>query len=160
MKKEKPPAQKNEEVAKQSKQKSTKQTKSPQNKDKSKATNLANSEKDASPALANNKKDSKSEEQKDTIKNDQVKSEDDSPPAKKVKTDTMSSFFVNKKEVKLQSSGADQEDTDYNPGKSKYHPINDAFWKHNEKYIVFVCFFFPICIIFYLFPKIEFHIWP
>lgn len=25
---------------------------------------------------------------------------------------------------------------EYNPSKAKYHPIDDAFWKHGDKYVV------------------------
>jgi DNA ligase-1 len=37
------------------------------------------------------------------------------------------------KTLKLQTVGAGQKGADYNPRKSKYHPINDAFWKKGEK---------------------------
>lgn len=37
------------------------------------------------------------------------------------------------KTLKLQSSGAGQSGTDYNPSKKRYHPINDAFWKRGDK---------------------------
>lgn len=35
------------------------------------------------------------------------------------------------KTLKIQSAA--QAGADYNPSKKKYHPINDAFWKHGEK---------------------------
>lgn len=31
------------------------------------------------------------------------------------------------------SSGSKDVGADYNPGKKKYHPINDAFWKKSER---------------------------
>lgn len=37
------------------------------------------------------------------------------------------------KEIKLQASGKDTIGAEYNPLMSKYHPINDAFWKKGEK---------------------------
>lgn len=37
------------------------------------------------------------------------------------------------KTLKIQSAGAGQAGADYNPSKKKYHPVNDAFWKHGEK---------------------------
>lgn len=37
------------------------------------------------------------------------------------------------KTLKVQSAGAGQAGSDYNPSKKNYHPINDAFWKHGEK---------------------------
>lgn len=35
--------------------------------------------------------------------------------------------------LKLQAVGGGQKGFDYNPGKSKYDPIKDAFWKKGEK---------------------------
>lgn len=37
------------------------------------------------------------------------------------------------KTLKVQSAGAGQAGSDYNPSKKNYHPINDAFWKHGDK---------------------------
>lgn len=37
------------------------------------------------------------------------------------------------KTLKVQSAGAGQAGADYNPSKKKYHPIDDAFWKHGDK---------------------------
>lgn len=37
------------------------------------------------------------------------------------------------KMLKIQSAGGGQTGADYNPGKKRYHPIDDAFWKHGEK---------------------------
>lgn len=46
---------------------------------------------------------------------------------------TINPFFLNKKEIKVQQAGAGEKGSSYNPGKSNYHPIDDAFWKHGEK---------------------------
>lgn len=35
--------------------------------------------------------------------------------------------------LKLQAAGAGGKGADYNPGKKRYHPIDDAFWKRGEK---------------------------
>ena len=35
--------------------------------------------------------------------------------------------------LKLQAVGGGQKGFDYNPGKAKYNPLNDAFWKKGEK---------------------------
>lgn len=35
--------------------------------------------------------------------------------------------------IKLQAVGVGQKGFDYNPGKTKYDPIKDAFWKNGEK---------------------------
>lgn len=35
--------------------------------------------------------------------------------------------------LKIQSAGAGQKGSDYNPGKKNYNPIKDAFWKKGEK---------------------------
>lgn len=37
------------------------------------------------------------------------------------------------KTLKVQSAGAGQAGSDYNPSKRRYHPINDAFWKRGDK---------------------------
>lgn len=37
------------------------------------------------------------------------------------------------KEIKLQTPGQGTKGADFNPQKSKYHPINDAFWKKGEE---------------------------
>lgn len=37
------------------------------------------------------------------------------------------------KTLKIQSAGAGLAGADYNPSKKKYHPVDDAFWKHGEK---------------------------
>jgi hypothetical protein len=35
--------------------------------------------------------------------------------------------------IKVTSAGAGLKGEYYDPTKSNYHPINDAFWNHNEK---------------------------
>lgn len=46
---------------------------------------------------------------------------------------TINPFFTNAKNVKLQNAGDGLKGADYNPGKKNYHPIDDAFWKKDEK---------------------------
>lgn len=65
-------------------------------------------------------------------KKDTVKTEKESPQTKK--PTGIHSFFTNTKTAKDQSSNGGVLGVDYNPGKSKYHPIDDAFWKQGEKY--------------------------
>lgn len=55
-------------------------------------------------------------------------------PEKKKKIDTkpINPFFL-KKDVKTESNTTKNDSVEYNPGKSHYDPIKDAFWKHGEK---------------------------
>ncbi|RZF36590.1 hypothetical protein LSTR_LSTR010701 [Laodelphax striatellus] len=77
------------------------------------------------PKTKKNKNESKKEEtkkdKKESKKGEKEKDKDDSKKEEK-KTETKS--IIDKSNV----VGAD-----YNPAKSKYHPIDDAFWKHGEK---------------------------
>lgn len=66
-------------------------------------------------------------------KKENVKTEKESPVPKKPAA--IHSFFTKAKTTNGQSSNADSSGADYNPGKAKYHPIDDAFWKHGEKYM-------------------------
>lgn len=45
----------------------------------------------------------------------------------------MNQFFLPKKEMQVQSVGAGLKGSGYNPDKTKYDPIKDAFWSHGEK---------------------------
>lgn len=66
-------------------------------------------------------------------KKENVKTEKESPATKKPAA--MHSFFTSSaKTAKDQSAKGDVTGADYNPEKQKYHPIDDAFWKHGEKY--------------------------
>lgn len=60
-----------------------------------------------------------------------VKTEQESPQQKKPAS--IHSFFTSAKTAKGQSTNG-VSGAEYNPGKLKYHPIDDAFWKHGEKY--------------------------
>lgn len=40
-----------------------------------------------------------------------------------------------KKSIKIQSAGEGEVGAAYNPANKNYHPIDDAFWKHGEKYV-------------------------
>ncbi|XP_037029026.1 DNA ligase 1 isoform X1 [Bradysia coprophila] len=64
-------------------------------------------------------------------KKENIKKEKESPLAKKPAA--IHSFFTSAKTTKEQSTKGGVSDTDYNPEKQKYHPIDDAFWKHGEK---------------------------
>lgn len=79
----------------------------------------------------------KSEKSKSSIddsvdKKESVKTEQESPQPKKATG--IHSFFTNTKTAKDQSTNGGVSGVEYNPGKTKYHPIDDAFWKHGEKY--------------------------
>lgn len=51
-------------------------------------------------------------------------------------------FFSKQKDIKLQSNDDTSNGASYNPGKTNYHPINDCFWKHGEKYVIkMICLF-------------------
>lgn len=47
-------------------------------------------------------------------------------------TKGINNFFTTTKDLKVQSAGEGHDGADYNPAKSKYHPIDDAFWKLGE----------------------------
>lgn len=49
------------------------------------------------------------------------------------KSAAIHSFFTNTKTAKDQATNG-VSGAEYNPGKLKYHPIDDAFWKRDEKY--------------------------
>lgn len=90
------------------------------------------SEIDEEPETKNASDKSKSTDNKNVVKKENVKTEQESPQPKK--PTPIHSFFTNKKESKSQSTSTTESGVEYNPGKSKYHPIDDAFWKHGEKY--------------------------
>ncbi|VDI27175.1 DNA ligase 1 [Mytilus galloprovincialis] len=58
---------------------------------------------------------------KSETEEDKVESKSSVTPSKDTKT-----------EIKKES-GSDKKTDDYNPAKSRYHPIDDACWKHGEK---------------------------
>ncbi len=68
----------------------------------------------------------------DGDKKENVKIDPESPMTKK--PTGIHSFFTSSKTTKEQSTNGGVTGADYNPGKIKYHPIDDAFWKHAEKY--------------------------
>lgn len=91
------------------------------------------SEKDTTDVkIENNVKEEEAKSNKDesSEKKENVKTEMESPQPKKPAG--IHSFFTNTKAAKDQSTSA--SGVEYNPGKTKYHPIDDAFWKHGEKY--------------------------
>lgn len=75
---------------------------------------------------------SKSSNDESVDKKENVKTEQESPQPKKASG--IHSFFTNTKTAKDQSTSGGVSGVEYNPGKTKYHPIDDAFWKHGEKY--------------------------
>lgn len=77
-------------------------------------------------------KEAKNEENKsvEVDKSPIIKSE--RSPDTKVDTEKPSSKI---KEIKLQTPGQGIKGAEYNPQKSKYHPINDAFWEKGEKLV-------------------------
>ncbi|XP_071106130.1 DNA ligase 1-like [Haliotis cracherodii] len=72
------------------------------------------------PVKVEEKEESKSDVKKEVTKSD-VKKEQETPD-KKIK-----------KESPSPSSGKKSSDGEYHPSKSKYHPVDDACWKHKEK---------------------------
>lgn len=65
------------------------------------------------------------------IENDVDKKPETSPKEEKPKPVTINPFFTSKKDEK--STGNKEDGASYNPGKTNYHPIKDAFWKYGEK---------------------------
>lgn len=84
------------------------------------------------PADANVKKEEPKAEADVDKKKENVKTEQESPLAKKPAA--IHSFFTSAKTPKAESSKGSVSGVDYNPEKQKYHPIDDAFWNHGEKY--------------------------
>lgn len=72
----------------------------------------------------------KADDEPKSVKKEEEKSDGDE---KVVSTPPKSEKPVNPFFMKVQSAGAGLKGADYNPDKTKYHPINDAFWKHGEK---------------------------
>lgn len=142
------------------KKKSTKTVKSKSKTPKTNSAKKLKTEKDITPKSASSKKQIKNihsevDEEKETenvpvesnsnkneAKNENVKTEKESPQPKKAAP--IHSFFTSKKESKSQSTSTNVSGLEYNPGKSKYHPIDDAFWKHGEKYVFGDCFFMDV----------------
>ena len=66
----------------------------------------------------------------DETNEDTPKPNTSSPAEEKPKVHPL---FSNKKDLKLQSAEDTSNGALYDPGKAKYHPIKDCFWKHGEK---------------------------
>ncbi|XP_074648224.1 DNA ligase 1-like isoform X2 [Tubulanus polymorphus] len=73
------------------------------------------------------KKPSKKGDSESSVK---VKEEIKSPPENKEKKPTKNSFFFGGSSSKNET---DTSSDSYQPNKSKYHPIDDACWKHGDK---------------------------
>lgn len=75
-------------------------------------------------------------EKSEKMETDQPNEDTPTPNSSETKVDKPKShpFFSSKKDVKLQSAADTATDgASYNPGKAKYDPIKDSFWKHGEK---------------------------
>lgn len=89
---------------------------------------------DAAAEIQNNVKANEEEQQEkvDTMKTE-TGGNADITPKKEKESVNMNNFFTNKKEMKIQTVGQGHKGSDYNPAKTNYDPIKDAFWEHNEK---------------------------
>lgn len=58
---------------------------------------------------------------------------DEKEPSSSKQEESATTSSEPEKTLKLQTAGAGQKGSDYNPGKKNYHPIKDAFWKKGEK---------------------------
>ena len=47
----------------------------------------------------------------------------------------MANFFTKKGSSSTEETSA-QSGSHYNPGKARYHPINDAFWKEGKRSVM------------------------
>lgn len=75
-------------------------------------------------------------EETEKMETDQANEDTPKPSSSEQKVDKPKAhpFFSSKKDVKLQSASDTATDgASYNPGKAKYDPIDDSFWKHGEK---------------------------
>lgn len=105
------------------KKKSPTQSKLSPTKDKVSPTKIKN---ETSPSTS-------TDAEKASIADEDIKTESSPSPTKKI-SPPINPFFLSSKQAKEQSAGgAAPTGVDYNPGKTNYHPIKDAFWKHGEK---------------------------
>ena len=51
---------------------------------------------------------------------------------------SMANFFTKKGSNSTEETSA-QSGAHYNPGKARYHPINDAFWKEGKRSVMIAC---------------------
>lgn len=110
------------------KKKSQNKRKSPSSKN-----NNSKSKKEKETKLQGNKEENcKSTSELDTI-NENVKKESEKS-IKNEKDSASLSTTDGKKELQLKTVGKGAKGADYDPSKSNYHPINDAFWNRGEKY--------------------------
>lgn len=75
-------------------------------------------------------------EKNEKMETDQASEDTPKPSSSEQKVDKPKAhpFFTSKKDMKLESASDTAADgASYNPGKAKYDPIKDSFWKHGEK---------------------------
>ncbi|XP_043258323.1 DNA ligase 1 isoform X1 [Colletes gigas] len=97
---------------------------------------VLNEEKESDKKIEDHTENNEEDEQEEDEKEEDEKKEDEKKEDKKEKPiKKMHNFFAPKQTENIKNDGEKKKpgSHSYNPSASKYHPINDAFWKQGEK---------------------------